>query len=112
MAAPSARTCSSPATACPPLARVSTRFHIAELGFGTGLNFIETWRQWIAVPRHPISSLKFTSFEAYPMAADDMARALERWPELEWAGRSVHRQMAAEPTRISRSSSTTDNPES
>jgi tRNA U34 5-methylaminomethyl-2-thiouridine-forming methyltransferase MnmC len=34
-------------------------------------------------PRHPISSLKFTSFEAYPMAADDMARALERWPELD-----------------------------
>jgi hypothetical protein len=26
------------------------RFHIAELGFGTGLNFVETWRQWIAVP--------------------------------------------------------------
>jgi tRNA U34 5-methylaminomethyl-2-thiouridine-forming methyltransferase MnmC len=25
----------------------------------------------------------FTSFEAYPMAANDMARALERWPELD-----------------------------
>jgi tRNA U34 5-methylaminomethyl-2-thiouridine-forming methyltransferase MnmC len=58
------------------------RFHIAELGFGTGLNLIETWRQWIAV-REPGQQLKFTSFEAYPMAADDMARALERWPELE-----------------------------
>jgi tRNA U34 5-methylaminomethyl-2-thiouridine-forming methyltransferase MnmC len=51
------------------------RFHIAELGFGTGLNLIETWRQWIAVPA-PGQQLKFTSFEAYPMAADDMARAL------------------------------------
>ena len=58
------------------------RFHIAELGFGTGLNFIETWRQWIAT-RTPGQQLFFTSFEAYPLAADDMARALEQWPELE-----------------------------
>ena len=57
------------------------RFHIAELGFGTGLNFVETWRQWIAT-RTPGQHLTFTSFEAFPMAADDMARALERWPEL------------------------------
>ena len=57
------------------------RFHIAELGFGTGLNFVETWRQWIAT-RTPGQHLRFTSFEAYPMAAGDMARALQRWPEL------------------------------
>jgi tRNA U34 5-methylaminomethyl-2-thiouridine-forming methyltransferase MnmC len=57
------------------------RFHIAELGFGTGLNFVETWRQWIAT-RTPGQHLRFTSFEAYPMAADDMARSLARWPEL------------------------------
>ena len=56
-------------------------FHIAELGFGTGLNLLETWRQWIAL-REPGQHLRFTSFEAYPMAADDMERALSAWPEL------------------------------
>jgi tRNA U34 5-methylaminomethyl-2-thiouridine-forming methyltransferase MnmC len=57
------------------------QFHIGELGFGTGLNFLETWRQWIAT-RKPGQHLRFTSFEAWPMAADDMERALARWPEL------------------------------
>ncbi len=59
----------------------SDEFSIAELGFGTGLNFLETWRRWIAV-RSPAQQLVFTSFEAYPISADDMARALSRWETL------------------------------
>ncbi len=57
------------------------KFSIAELGFGTGLNFLETWQRWIAV-RSPAQQLAFTSFEAYPISADDMARALSRWETL------------------------------
>lgn len=57
------------------------RLRIAELGFGTGLNFLETWRQWIAL-RQPEQRLSFVSFEGFPMAAEDMARALSRWPEI------------------------------
>lgn len=55
-------------------------FHVAELGFGTGLNFLTTWMAWRAagVP----GALRFTSFEAYPMAAADMAQALRAFPEL------------------------------
>jgi tRNA U34 5-methylaminomethyl-2-thiouridine-forming methyltransferase MnmC len=56
-------------------------FAIGELGFGTGLNFLETWRRWIAV-RSPSQRLVFTSFEAYPISADDMARALAPWETL------------------------------
>lgn len=56
-------------------------FAIAELGFGTGLNFLETWRHWIA-ERSPSQKLVFTSFEAYPISADDMARALAPWATL------------------------------
>ena len=56
-------------------------FAIAELGFGTGLNFLETWRLWTKV-RQPGASLMFTSFEAYPVSAADMARAHERWRDL------------------------------
>lgn len=55
-------------------------FHIAELGFGTGLNMLAAWQAWqdagVAGP------LRFTSFEAFPMQADDMARALEAFPDM------------------------------
>ena len=56
-------------------------FYIGELGFGTGLNFLETWRRWITA-RSPSQQLVFTSFEAYPISADDMAHALTRWTTL------------------------------
>ena len=57
-------------------------FRIGELGFGTGLNFCETWRQWRAV-REPGAHLHFVSFELYPMSRDDIGRALSRWPEID-----------------------------
>ena len=55
-------------------ARMRPGFHIAELGFGTGLNLLAT----LLVAQVPI---RFTSFEAYPMAAEDIARALHPFPE-------------------------------
>lgn len=59
----------------------AAHFAIAELGFGTGLNFLETWRQWTAT-RLPSQQLMFTSFEAYPISTNDMARALAPWANL------------------------------
>jgi len=56
-------------------------FVIAELGFGTGLNFLETWRQWRHV-RGPGCTLDFVSFEAYPMAGEAIAQSIGRWSEL------------------------------
>lgn len=56
-------------------------FTIGELGFGTGLNFLETWRTW-RERRGPDGVLDFVSFEAYPMEAAAIRRALSRWPEL------------------------------
>lgn len=55
-------------------------FEIAELGFGTGLNFLVTWAAWDAAGRP--GSLRFTSFEAFPLALADMAQALERFPDI------------------------------
>lgn len=54
---------------------------IAELGFGTGLNFLETVRQWQALDltNH---KLHFISFEQYPITQEEMAKALSHWPEL------------------------------
>jgi tRNA U34 5-methylaminomethyl-2-thiouridine-forming methyltransferase MnmC len=57
-------------------------FLIGELGFGTALNFCETWRQWKDV-REPDAVLHFMSFELYPMQAHEIDRALSRWPEID-----------------------------
>ena len=87
-------------------------FTIGELGFGTGLNFCETWRVWKGVrtrektPPQPlplvgrgwggeslakpgdglssdVNSLHFVSFELHPMQRDSIDKALSRWPELD-----------------------------
>ncbi len=55
-------------------------FHVAELGFGCGLNALAAATAWQAAGTP--GALRFTSFEAWPMDAADMARALSRWPEL------------------------------
>ncbi|MCJ7993650.1 tRNA (5-methylaminomethyl-2-thiouridine)(34)-methyltransferase MnmD [Rhizobium cremeum] len=57
-------------------------FRIGELGFGTGLNACETWRQWKET-RTAESALHFVSFELYPMKAEELDRALSRWPEID-----------------------------
>lgn len=54
-------------------------FHIAELGFGTGLNMLAALIAWRA--SGTAGPLCYTSFEAYPMQADDIARALTAFPE-------------------------------
>jgi tRNA U34 5-methylaminomethyl-2-thiouridine-forming methyltransferase MnmC len=55
-------------------------FHIAELGTGTGLNLIAAWAAWqhAGIP----GDLRYTGFEAHPLRAPDIARALAAFPEL------------------------------
>ncbi|MGV8938038.1 MAG: tRNA (5-methylaminomethyl-2-thiouridine)(34)-methyltransferase MnmD [Allorhizobium sp.] len=57
-------------------------FRIGELGFGTGLNACETWRQW-SLTRPATGHLQLVSFELYPMAGSEIDRALSRWPEID-----------------------------
>lgn len=57
------------------------RFCIAELGFGTGLNFCAAWHAWQQTAG-PDAQLSFVSFERYPMRAAEMAQALSVWPEI------------------------------
>jgi tRNA U34 5-methylaminomethyl-2-thiouridine-forming methyltransferase MnmC len=52
-------------------------FHIAELGFGTGLNLLAALSAWRAAG--VAGRLSFTSFEAWPMAPEDMRRAHGRF---------------------------------
>lgn len=60
--------------------RFAPGLRIAEAGFGTGLNFLVTLAAWRAAGAP--APLLFTSFEAYPMAPADMARALAAFPQL------------------------------
>ncbi|MEW6597783.1 MAG: FAD-dependent 5-carboxymethylaminomethyl-2-thiouridine(34) oxidoreductase MnmC [Pseudomonadota bacterium] len=58
-----------------------SRFTVAELGFGTGLNIaalIDLWRR----TRPADGRLSVFSVEAFPMSADAAARALSDWPEI------------------------------
>jgi len=57
------------------------RFTVAELGFGTGLNIIallDLWRR-----EGPTGGrLNIFSIEAFPLTAEEAARALAAWPEI------------------------------
>ena len=55
--------------------RLRDGFHIAELGFGTGLNALATMAVWDGPGR-----LLYTAFEAHPLPRADMARALAAFP--------------------------------
>src|SRR6218665_419888 len=55
-------------------------FVVAELGFGTGLNvaaLLDLWRR----ERPEGGRLHIFSIEAYPLTAEEAARALSAWPE-------------------------------
>ncbi|ABG30637.1 FAD-dependent oxidoreductase [Roseobacter denitrificans] len=59
--------------------RFGGSFRIAELGFGTGMNFLAAAQMWQA--QGVCGQMRFTSFEAYPMARADMFRALSVYRE-------------------------------
>jgi len=61
-------------------ARFRDGFHIAELGFGTGLNLLVALQAFRASGCG--GRLHFTSFEAFPMARQDQIRALSRFGDL------------------------------
>lgn len=78
-----------------------TVFTVAELGFGSGLNFLATWQLWTKTAK-PKQRLHFVSIEKFPFDCTQLTRALSAWPELEplsqqlitqWPGRvkGLHR---------------------
>ena len=60
--------------------RLKDKFKIAELGFGTGLNFLSTLWQWRLKKQKGI--FFYTSFEAFPMKPEEMVKAQSEFPEL------------------------------
>ncbi len=61
-------------------ARLRPGFHVAELGFGTGLNMLALWLAWRGTGRD--GTLHYTGFEAYPLHAPDIGRALAAFPQV------------------------------
>lgn len=55
-------------------------FVIGETGFGTGLNFLVAWDLFERTAR-PGARLHFVSVEGFPLEREDLARALEAFPE-------------------------------
>ncbi|WP_304619490.1 tRNA (5-methylaminomethyl-2-thiouridine)(34)-methyltransferase MnmD [Paracoccus sediminilitoris] len=56
-------------------ARLAAGFHVAELGFGTGLNLL-------ALAQIAAQPIRMTSFEAYPMGVAQLEQAHAAFPEL------------------------------
>lgn len=55
---------------------------VAELGFGTGLNFLALWDLFVkTAPEH--ARLHFVSVEGFPLRKSDAMRALSAFPELQ-----------------------------
>lgn len=78
--------------------RFGQGFHIAELGFGTGLNALAALAAWREAGID--GPLLFTTFERFPMAAEDMARALAVYPELLAEAQPILTALAVGKTRI------------
>lgn len=73
-------------------------FHVAELGFGTGLNMLALWHSWQRAGSS--GTLHYTGFEAFPLAAADIARALAAFPELAMVAAPFLERWAAGVRRI------------
>ena len=55
-------------------------YTLVELGFGTGLNFLATWKAWRDCGQN--GRLNFVSIEAYPIGMRSLLRAHQPFPEI------------------------------
>lgn len=57
---------------------------VAELGFGGGLNFLNTWAEWRTHKPIPdrLSRLHYTALEKHPLSTEQLKMLYKRWPSL------------------------------
>lgn len=59
-----------------------SQFTVGEIGFGTSLNFLLTWQNWLhCAPAD--ATLYYYSCEKYPLKPDDLSKCLALWPQLQ-----------------------------
>ncbi|MGE4063690.1 MAG: bifunctional tRNA (5-methylaminomethyl-2-thiouridine)(34)-methyltransferase MnmD/FAD-dependent 5-carboxymethylaminomethyl-2-thiouridine(34) oxidoreductase MnmC [Rhodospirillaceae bacterium] len=63
-------------------------FCIAELGFGTGLNFLATWELWQRT-HPPGSRLHYLAVEGFPMTPAELRECLAPWRDLSALARAL-----------------------
>ncbi|MBN3563558.1 bifunctional tRNA (5-methylaminomethyl-2-thiouridine)(34)-methyltransferase MnmD/FAD-dependent 5-carboxymethylaminomethyl-2-thiouridine(34) oxidoreductase MnmC [Aliamphritea spongicola] len=57
-------------------------FVIAETGFGSGMNFLSTWKLWQEhAPEN--ARLHYISAERFPFSKEDLQKAMQTWPEFQ-----------------------------
>lgn len=56
-------------------------FNVAETGFGTGLNFLLTWKLWEEFAPST-ACLHYISCEKHPLTLNDLKKSLSLWPDL------------------------------
>lgn len=78
--------------------RGTSRFTVADLGFGVGINFLTLWDAWRRDPQRP-RALHVVAFEGYPLDVDHMRRALTALVPQGMMG-SVHAMLAQWPARL------------
>ena len=67
--------------------RLKSGFHVAELGFGTGLNLCVLLTAWRAMGAP--GQIRFTSFEAFPISMGVAERALAGFPSIAASAETV-----------------------
>lgn len=69
----------------------NTHFTVAETGFGTGLNFLNTWLLW---KKHYKTGKKlyYISAELYPLHKEALQQCLAHWPELAALSEKLYQQ--------------------
>ena len=80
----------------PPSANNKLSFTIAELGFGTGLNFLVTMKAFRATAA-PMARLHYIAIEKYPFTGEQLRALLAQWPEL---AHETEELLAAYPLRL------------
>ncbi|MEO0343983.1 MAG: tRNA (5-methylaminomethyl-2-thiouridine)(34)-methyltransferase MnmD [Pseudomonadota bacterium] len=73
-------------------------FHVAELGFGTGLNLCALLHLWRDAGVN--GQLRFTSFEAFPLSPAQATKALAAFPKLTGAANTVLQGFAHTPFHL------------
>jgi tRNA 5-methylaminomethyl-2-thiouridine biosynthesis bifunctional protein len=56
-------------------------FHIGELGFGSGLNFLQVMKLWQELDKRP-TRLNYIAFEKHPLTIEQLQRIHQHWPSL------------------------------
>jgi len=59
----------------------SKRFTLGELGFGSGLNFLLSWQEWLRTIGKS-RSLHYVAFELHPLSKMQLGACHKLWPEL------------------------------